>query len=196
MTISKGAAWGVPSPLPAGATVVATDGALAALVGSASPVGLVGGDLCRTLGGRGSVERLSSADAVTFPVDVLSVSLDGAPPRWAVAHVVARTRRWRHVFLAMNAQWLGEWNAAPRGHPGDGRVETLTWALPWRSARQVLARMRLGTHLPHPDVATTSTSSAAATFERARWVWIDGVRVGRARALTVVVEPDAGRVVV
>jgi hypothetical protein len=196
VTISKGAAWGVPAPLPPGGAVAATDSAAAALIGSDEPVGLVGGDLCHTLGGRGAVERLTSADAVTFPVDAISVSLDGAPAVPAVAHVVARTRGWRRVFVAMNAQWLGEWNVAPRGHPDDGRIETLQWSLSLRAARQVLARMRLGTHLPHPGIATATTASTSVTFNRARCVWVDGVRVGRAHALTVVVEPDAVRVVV
>lgn len=196
MTISKGVAWGVPAPLPPGGAVAATDAEAASLMGSHEPVGLVGGDLCRTLGGRGLVERLSSADAVTFPVDAISISLDGASPIYAVAHVVARTVGWRRAFVAMNAQWLGEWNVAPRGHPDDGKVETLEWSLSRRAARQVLARMRLGSHLPHPRIATTSTSSSSVAFHRAQWVWVDGVRVGRARALTVVVAPDALRVVV
>jgi hypothetical protein len=196
VTISKGAAWGAPAPLPPGGVVAATDAAAAALIGSEEPVGLVGGDLCHTLGGRGSVERLSSSEAVTFPVDALSVSLDGGSPRLAVAHVVARTWGWRRVFLALNAQWLDECNVAPRGHPDDGKLETLAWSLSWWAARQVLARMRLGTHLPHPAIAAASTPSTSATFSRARWVWIDGVRVGRAHGLTVVVAPDALRVVV
>ena len=196
MTISKGVAWGVPAPLPPGGAVAATDAEAASLMGSHEPVGLVGGDLCRTLGGHGSAERLTSSDAVTFPVDAISVSLDGAPALNAVAHVVARTVGWRRAFVAMNAQWLGEWNVAPRGHPDDGKVETLEWSLSRRAARQVLARMRLGSHLPHPRIATTSTSSSSVAFHRAQWVWVDGVRVGRARALTGVVAPDALRVVV
>jgi hypothetical protein len=196
VTISKGTAWGVPAPLPPGGVVAATDAAAAALIGSHEPVGLAGGDLCRTLGGRGSVERLTSAEAVTFPVDAMSVSLDGAPPIYAVAHVVARTWGWRRAFLAMNVQWLGEWNAAPRGHPDDGKVETLSWRFSWRAARQVLAGMRLGSHLPHPGIVAVTTASTSVEFNRARWVWVDGVRVGRAGALTVVVAPDALRVVV
>jgi hypothetical protein len=196
VTISKGAAWGVPAPLPPGGAVASTDAAAAALIGSGEPIGLIGGDLCRTLGGRGSASRLVSAEAVTFPVDALSVSLDGAPPRRAVAHVVARTWAWRGAFLAMNAQWLAELNAAPRGHPDDGKMETLAWRLSWGAARQVRGRMCLGTHLPHPGIAAASAPSVAVTFDRPRWVWVDGERVGRARALTVVVEADAARVVV
>jgi diacylglycerol kinase family enzyme len=194
VTVSKGQAWGVSSPLPSGAAVVASDSSLAAA--SDATVGLVGGDLCRTLGGRGDGGRLTSPEAVTFPVDALAVLLDDAPPVRAVAHVVARSWGWGRCFVAMNAQWLGEWNVAPRGHPDDGRVETLSWTLSWRAARQVIARMPQGAHLPHPGITASSVASASVAFDRPRRVWIDGVLRGRARTLTVVVEPDALRVVV
>jgi diacylglycerol kinase family enzyme len=195
VTIAKGQPWGALAPLPPSAPIVGRDAAAAAHSGH-DVVGLIGGDLCRTLGGRGSRERLSSAEAMTFPVDALSVSLDAAPAVRAVAHVVARTRGWRHAFVAANAQWIGPLNVAPRGHPDDGLAELLAWDLGWRSAQQVLARMRQGAHLPHPRIAASSAPSASVTFDAPRPVWVDGVRAGRARALTVTVEPDALRVVV
>ena len=196
MTIAKGRPWGVAAPLPPEAPVVSTDAALAALVDVDGPVGVIGGDLCRTLGGRGSADRLSSADAMTFPVDALQVTLDDGAGRWCVAHVVARSFGWRRVFIAANAQWMGEWNVAPRGHPDDGRVETLSWRLSWRGARQVLARMSRGAHLPHPAIVASSVSAASQSFSRPIAVWVDGVRVGRSRSLTVTITPDAMRVVV
>jgi diacylglycerol kinase family enzyme len=192
VTISKGQPWGVVEPLPVAAPIVATDAAVA----GHDLVGLVGGDLCRTLGGRGSAVRLRSGEAMTFPVDALSVSLDDGPPRRAVAHVVARSWGWRHAFIAANAPWVGDLNAAPRAHPDDGRVDTVQWELDWRSARHVLARMRVGAHLPHPGIGTSSVSVVNVTFPRPRRVWVDAVLVGRARTLTVAVEPDALRVVV
>jgi len=192
VTIAKGQPWGTLSPLPASAPVVATDAAAA----GHDLVGLVGGDLCRTLGGRGSVERLTSGEAMTFPVDALSVSLDGRPPVRAVAHVVARTAGWRHAFIAANAPWVGELNVAPRAHPGDGRVDVVEWDLNWRSARHVLARMRQGAHLPHPGIAVSSATAVDVAFRRPRRVWVDGVAAGRARVLTVAIERDALRVVV
>jgi len=196
VTIAKGQPWGVAAPLPPDCPIVSTDAALAALVDFGGPVGVIGGDLCRTLGGRGSVDRLRSDDATTFPVDALRVALDDGVTRWCVAHVVARSSGWRRVFIAANAQWLGEWNVAPRGHPDDGRVETLSWRLGWRAVRQVMARLPQGTHLPHPAIAVSSAPAASHSFRRPAGVWIDGVRVGRTRSLTVTVAADAMRVVV
>jgi diacylglycerol kinase family enzyme len=193
VTIAKGQPWGAPSPLPPSSPVASSDAAAAA---AGDVVGLVGGDLCQTLGGRGSVSRLSSPEAVTFPVDALTVSVDGGPPVRAVAHVVARTWGWRHAFVAANAQWVGGLNVAPRGHPDDGRVEVLSWDLSWAAARQVRARMRLGAHLPHPGISASSVATVSVAFARPRPVWVDGERAGRARTLTVTVIPDALRVVV
>jgi diacylglycerol kinase family enzyme len=203
VTIAKGQQWGVASPLPADGVVVASDAELRAVVcaarlaGSAMPVvGLLGGDLCRTLGGRGSAERLRSAEAMTFPVDVMRVVVDGGPPTWAVAHVVARTWGWRRAFLAMNAQWLGPWNVAPRGHPNDGVIDTLSWRLPGREARKVLARLPQGAHLPHPGITLSTAEAVEVSFDRPLPTRVDGMAATKARTVTLLVESDALRVVV
>src|SRR5690606_11974114 len=59
-----------------------------------SPLGLVGGDLCRTLGGRGDVDRVRSDAGMRLPTDLGAVLLDGVQ-HWFVAHLVARRSWWR-----------------------------------------------------------------------------------------------------
>ena len=100
MTIKKGETWGVPGPLPSGGAIVASDADARRVLEEARlhhrpfPVlGLVGGDLCRTLAGPGDRLRLSSPDAVTFPVDLGEVLLDGRLQLF-VAHLVARRSGW------------------------------------------------------------------------------------------------------
>jgi hypothetical protein len=158
-------------------------------------VGLLGGDLCRTLGGRGEAARLRSTDAMTFPVDLGEVLLDGRL-RFFVAHLVARDRLWRRLFLAMNAQWLGRWNAGPRAHPNDGLLDVYEARLRPGQLLAVDARARRGAHLPHPAITERRVPAAQARFERPRAIYLDGVRVGTARDLSVRVQPDALRVVV
>jgi hypothetical protein len=205
MTIERGRAWGEIGPLPDDGVVVRSDAEAAGVVADAiaagaepRPVGLLGGDLCRTLGGRGDEARLHSPEAARLVVDVLFVRLDDGPELPAVAHAVTHgASRWfGRLSAAMNAAWMGEWNVAPRAHPNDG-VFDLVDADPSLGDRvEARRRLPLGTHVPHPEIRITRHASATIEHRRARRVWLDGVRVGRARRLTVRVEPDALCVVV
>ena len=195
MTISKGSPYGSPGSLPAGGVVVAGDGEARVVLEAARregrpfPVlGLTGGDLCRTLGG-------PSGLAVTFPVDLGEVLIDGRL-HFFVAHLVARTRTWSYAFAAMNAQWLGPWNAGPRAHPGDAKIDTYEARLPPGDRLKVRARIHHGAHLPHPGIKERRAQAVQVTLPRSLPVVLDGERVGEGRHLSVRVEPDALTVVV
>src|SRR4029453_9286850 len=132
MTVERGGAWGKAQPLPADGVVVRSDADAASVIASARShglsvpsIGLLAGDLCRTVGGIGDERRLHTDEAVTLPVDIAEVHVDGHPHVF-VAHVVARRSWWRgRVWVAMNAEWLGRWDVAPRAHPGDGLLDIL-----------------------------------------------------------------------
>ena len=62
-------------------------------------IGLIGGDLCATLGGLGDRARLLTDEAFRAPIDVVRAELDGRP-HWFVAHLVAR-RRWLPIAAAL-----------------------------------------------------------------------------------------------
>ena len=77
MTVSRGSEWGELGPLPDDGVVVRDDASAAALVEQARTegreppaIGLLGGDLCRTVGGRGDEARLHTAEAARLVVDV------------------------------------------------------------------------------------------------------------------------------
>ena len=56
----------------------------------------------------------------------MRVTLDDAAPTWGVAHVVVRRQWWRgEIVMAMNAQFYGRYDVAPRGHPNDGKVDVV-----------------------------------------------------------------------
>ncbi len=200
--IAKGQAWGAPGALPTDGIVVASDAEARAVVDEARragrpvPVlGLMGGDLCRTLGGTGDRGRLTSPDAMTFPVDLGAALLDGRL-HWFVAHLVARTRGWGRVFVAMNAQWRGPWNLGPRAHPGDGLLDTYDAHLSPSDRLKVRARLGHGAHLPHPHITERRAAAVQVDFDRPLPVELDGTALGRARTLSVRIEPEALRVVV
>ena len=194
MTIKKGEAWGSPGILPAEGVVVSSDAEARAALESARrdgtpfPVlGLTGGDLLRTLGGPAGLKT-------TFPVDLGEV-LVGGRLHLFVAHAVVRTRTWSRAWVAMNAQWLGEWNVGPKAHPNDGRLDVYDASLRLAERFKVRSRIRSGAHLPHPGIKERRTRAAQAEFPRPMAVFLDGVPVGRARSVSVRVEPDAIRVV-
>ncbi len=204
MTVSKGVEWGTPGGLPPDGVIVESDAEARRVVerarraGRPVPVlGLIGGDLCRTLGGTGDRRRLHSEDARTFPVDLGAVLVDGRL-HWFVAHLVARRSWWRgRVLVVMNAQWLGRYDLGPRAHPNDGLLDVSDGNLGTRERFQAWRRAPTGTHLPHPGIRTIRTAAVQFELDPRLDVYLDGERISRsARSLSVRVEVDAVKVVV
>lgn len=200
MPIRPGEDWGEPGGLPGGGVLVRSDAEARAVVEEARrdrapipPLGLLGGDLCRTLGGTGDEGRIRSPEGRRLPIDLGTVLVDGRLLHF-VAHLVARRGWWRGRILAvMNAQFLGNWDVAPRGHPNDGRLDVLDVAAAMPAGQRWQARTRLpsGTHVPHPHIAQRRTAALQVDLGRPTPVHLDGERVGDARSLSIRVEPDA-----
>jgi hypothetical protein len=203
MTIRRGEDWGTADGLPDDGVVVRSDGEARRMVeqcrraGEPVPtLGLVGGDLCRTLGGRGDEARLRSADARRFPVDLGAALVDGRL-HWFVAHLVARRSWWwGRVVAAMNAEFIGRWDVAPRSHPNDGRLDILDADLLWGDRLKARRRLRTGSHVPHPAIVERRVDAAQFAFDEPTSVWLDGERVAAVRRLSLRIEPGALTVVV
>jgi len=203
VTLRRGQPWGAPGALPADGVVIHSNEEAHRVITEARragrdiPVlGVLGGDLCRTLGGTGDQRRLLGPDAMTFDIDLGSALLDGRQ-HWFLAHLVARRRCWLgRAFVAMNAQWLGPWDLGPRSHPNDGLLDVTDGSLPVSDLLQARRRARTGTHLPHPGLTERRVAAMQETFDPPLRVTLDGVAQGRVRNLSVRVEPDAVRVVV
>jgi len=200
VTIRKGETWGEAGGLPPDAVVVASDAEARRVVEAARragdappPLALAGGDLCRTLGGRGDQGRWERGEAVRVPVDLGSVLVDGRQ-FWFVAHVVARRSWWRgRLVAAMNAQFLGDWDVAPRAHPGDGLLDVVDAAAGLSLIDRLKARRRLptGGHVPHPQITVTRRPAVQLELATPTPVWLDGEPVGEARTLSLRLESDA-----
>lgn len=203
MTIEKGITWGRPGALPDDGVICRTNAEARRAVEDARrsnrPVptlGLLGGDLCTTLGGTGDEARLRSPEAMTFPVDLGAVLIDGRL-HWFVAHLVAR-RSWLRgrVVVAMNAQWVGRWDLGPRAHPDDGLLDISDGDPKLGQRLKARKRLATGTHLPHPAIEHRRVPAFQAELQPELDVYLDGENVGRARNLSVRLEPDALTVVV
>lgn len=198
MTIRKGELWGAPGPLPAHGITVRSDREAREIVTAARranepipPLGLLGGDLCRTLGGSGDEARLRSDAAMQLPVDLGAVLVDGRL-HWFVAHLVARRSWWTgRVVAAMNAQYLGVWDVAPKGHPNDGRLDVLDGDPPFGQRWQARRRLVTGTHVPHPAIEERRVTAVQLDLARPTPIELDGEAMGTATSLSIRVEPDA-----
>lgn len=196
MTIRKGSEWGSPYT-PTGAEPVAHSDAEAMRAmtpalesGDEVPTVLLrGGDLYRMLGGRPAVP------AQRCSIDVLEVVADDRRC-WAIGHVIARRRLWAGRFVvAMNGQFVGEWNLGPRAHPNDGRVDLTDGSLRWGQRLKAARRVPSGTHVPHPMLHTSRAAAVEVCFDTPIALYLDGLRAGRCRHLVINVRPDAASVV-
>lgn len=201
MNIGKGEDWGTSEPLPDDAVEVPDDRTAAEAVAAARrenrpvpPLRLTGGDLARTLGGRRDGSGAPTEPGICLPVDLGAVLLDGRM-HWFLAHLVARRSWWRgRIVVVANAAFIGDWNVAPRAHPGDGRLDVLDGDLPLRDRLAARRRLPTGTHVPHPAINQRRTAATQFEFSRPTPIELDGRRIGRATTLSVRVEPAAVRV--
>jgi hypothetical protein len=200
VSVRKGQPWGTVGPAPPGLVIVRTDRELFDLVNEhraagrpVPPIGLLGGDLCRALGGTGQQDRLA-AEVPILPVDLLRLELGGRT-LWAAAHVVARRWwGWRgEVVAVMNGQYAGRADVAPRAHPGDGQADVVTVAaaMEARARWQAWRRLPTGTHVPHASITARRARELTIELAAAAPVTVDGQRITRARTFTVTVEPAA-----
>lgn len=199
MTISKGADWGTEIDRPDGLVLAADDAEVARLLstGESSTVAPTAGDLFTTIGARPLGDRQR---VLRLPIDLVEVRLDGGDPIVAAAHVVARSHWSRGgwfrggAVVVMNAEFIGPYDVAPRGHPNDGRVESLelSESLGPRQRLAIRRRMRTGTHLPHPAISHRPVRRGSWSFASPLAVFVDGVSFGRATTLDIEVHADAG----
>jgi len=197
MVIERNREWGTPGALPDQGVIVRRDAEARHVVEDARrsnepvpPLGLLGGDLARTLGSAGDEARLRSADAMQFPVDLGAVLVDGRL-HWFVAHLVVRKQWWRgRLFAAMNAEFIGRWDVAPRSHPNDGILDTFDVTMSTGDRFKARSRLATGTHLPHPGIKQRRVD-AIQLDAGGLDVWLDGENLGPAKTLSVRIEPDA-----
>ena len=116
---------------------------------------------------------------------------------WFVAHLVARRSWWwGEVFVAMNAEWLGRFDVAPRAHPGDGLLDTLSGRPSSDDRIKAHRRLPSGTHVPHPAIVERRAHSIQQDFARPLDIWLDGQKVGRAAPSRSGSNPTPSRCVV
>lgn len=199
MTIKRRESWGTAGDVPHDIVWCETDHEIgAAVVAGVRPVGVAAGDLARTLGvaGRG-------ARGVEVGLDLIEVEFVRAgrtQTTWAVAHCVARSSNWLGgwwrgpIVAVMNAQFVEHYDVAPRGHPNDGRMESIS-VDPAMSVRQrltALRRLPRGEHVPHPAIRSNSVTETSGSTRSV--LVVDGRRIGSVDSWRARIHPDRATV--
>lgn len=212
----KGQPWGRPAGGPADLEVHGSDAELAAAAAS-HPGALVrfapdaGSDLARAVG----LDAAGEPAGIDAPLDGLACDPGGLALNAVVLGTApGRLRRWTRstrvevavdgrvlaagpatTVVIANGQFLDGLDVVPRGHPGDGRVEVQVYALRPGERRAVRARLPVGTHLPHPRIATATGRAVTVHADRRLPLTVDGVVREPVGALAVTVRPAAVRLV-
>lgn len=203
MTIRKGEDWGTRTMLLDGDPIVGSDHEFSSLftvvdgaVSGPERIGLVGGDLARTVGATAMPDELRHGERVGLPIDLGIVSIDGVD-RVMASSLLIRRRWWRgEIDAAMNASFFGSWNVAPRGHPNDGRFDVIHADLSFGDRWKARARLDTGSHVPHPDITMRRLKACEFTPVSGARIWLDGVCVGSASHVEFSVEADATMAVI
>ena len=197
MGVHRNEDWGALGVVPEDAQTATSNADLLNLLGdlnSGSVIVLTGGDLCRTLGGRG--RACPGEEATLVDIDVGEALVDGRLHRF-VSHLVIRpSRHPGRWWVAANAAHRGRWNVAPRAHPGDGLLDVLDASLSLGQVFAAWRRLGLGLHVPHPNIREERTTATQASFGGAALAWLDGRPIGRVDRLSLRVEPGALRVAI
>lgn len=201
MTIRKGEPWGVESTVPADVIDVGSD-ALLASVGDGTAM-LTGGDLHVALG---RPPRKAAGESCTIvPIDALVCSIgrsDGSLEERLVASRVeigSWLRPGARFLCITNTGIVDGLNLAPRAHPNDGHFDVLEIAGTMTLRQRFLARRRArtGTHVPHPLVhLSRSTSTSIDSSSRGERLMLDGTPVADWKTIDVRIVPDRWRVAI
>jgi hypothetical protein len=195
MTIEKGQPWGTLGVAPSDLVVADDDEAAArAIVAGRHSVAIKRSDLLRTIGLHGrTVTPHVTEPALILPCDAMRVVLDDKYVITAVSRVQLGTRT-RPVAWCSAGGFIGRLNMAPRAHPNDGLVDVLEFArdLPLRTRLAIRRRMRLGDHLPHPQLSMHRASDYEWHDPSRRVaVRVDGKQRGYAHRVRIQVIVDA-----
>jgi hypothetical protein len=204
MVMRRGEDWGRVAIAPSDLVRASSDAELAAHVGEGQKnIVVTGGDMWRTIGADSRVV-VSGELGTCLPIDVMKVEFQredqSIVSKIAVSNIVLRPTSvsggWLRGSLTVvaNAQFLGRWDVAPRGHPNDGRVEVTQVDQGMGVRQRLTARSRLstGSHLPHPSIQTSSVKNFAWDGDVLvrQVLWLDRQRMGRVTGLSIEVCSD------
>ncbi|MDA2954922.1 MAG: hypothetical protein O3B17_03685 [Actinomycetota bacterium] len=203
MTISKHLEWGRDILKPEDLVICQDDAAasrlLTLLVGESKHLPIIAiksSKLARALGTNGA--QLESKSMRALPFDLIKINFTNSSNEKvmviAIGYALLRNSWWRgEITAVLNTSFIGDWDCAPRSHPNDGKFDVVSVGSQMRPMQRLIAsrRLRLGTHLPHPQISTHQTTSLELSSSALPNLFVDGQRFAKVSQISFTLLPDA-----
>ena len=185
MTIRKNEDWGVTVTRPENLVICETDAAASQLATNyflqqkpIPAIAITRSNLSRALGTKGADIDSQNMQATTFDLIEITFADDWKTGQrvLALGYGVLRKSWWSgEIVAAMNTSFIGDWDCAPRSHPNDGKFDLLTVKSEMKPTQRLIAsrRLRLGTHLPHPQISVKQLTSFEADCSAEPNLYVD-----------------------
>tara|TARA_B100000579_G_scaffold37357_1_gene26116 strand:- start:12579 stop:13190 length:612 start_codon:yes stop_codon:yes gene_type:complete len=160
-----------------------------------SLIGLQGGDLYESLGGRGAGEIQSDKDTVGLKLDLGQVVIGQSSYLFASYCKISKPLKPWSTIWAINSPIIGHRRISPKSHPADGLLDIVEFSLSFRQSLKAYKRSTSGDHLPHPNIKTSKKRTYTINARGTGRVVIDGKKITYSKEASVSVIPHAIAVV-
>jgi len=203
MTISKHLEWGRDILKPVDLVICQDDAAasrlLTGLISESKHLPIIAiksSKLARALGTNGA--QLESKSMRALPFDLIKINFTNSSNEKvmliAIGYALLRNSWWRgEITAVLNTSFIGEWDCAPRSHPNDGKFDVVSVGSQMRPMQRLIAsrRLRLGNHLPHPQISTHQTTNLELSSSALSNLFVDGQRFAKVSQISFTLLPDA-----
>ena len=203
MTIRKNENWGSTVARPKNLVICESDAATSELISDRyvkkqnfPALAIAKSNLARTLGLNGANVNAQVMQATPF--DLIEILFTDKSNReqivLALGYGLLRKSWWRsEIVAAMNTSFIGEWDCAPRSHPNDGKFDVVTVKRDMNPTQRLIAlhRLRLATHIPHPQISVKQLTNFDADCSSKPNLYVDDRRFSCVNRCKFRLIPDA-----
>ena len=156
-----------------------------------SLIGLQGGDLHESLGGRGVGEREGDEGTVGLKVDLGQLVIGKSNYLFASYCKISKPLKPWYTIWVVNSPIIDHRRISPKSHPADGLLDIVEFSLSFRQSLKAYKRAKSGDHLPHPQIKTSKKRTYMINARGKRKIIIDGKKIAYGKEISLSVIPHA-----
>ena len=184
--------WQFQTKVSTGLKVASNEREIIALYESGeSLIGLRGGDLYESLGGRGVGERESDNATVGLRLDLGHLVIGQLNYLFASYCKISKPLKPWYTIWVINSPIIDGRRISPKSHPADGFLDIVEFSLSFRQSQKAYKRSKSGDHLPHPQIQTSKKRTYMMKAKGKRKVVIDGKKITYSNEASISVIPHA-----